>query len=674
MRKIALTLLFALACMGTYAQEEKSILEIDQSSFAPVQTDALSGVAIDKIPLDRSKRPCARIKLHINRMTREQIDGLIVHIKGGMVELTKKVTAVEGNGLIIEMTAKEQTRFYLHHDKFGDSNEVTVDLEGNKEYRMEAQLNLLLPVVVATNVKGADVYLDDVFVGTTNEQYMCPIADVVPGMHKIRVVHGAATVEREFDVSSESYSFRMEVSTKSQAQYVLFEVEPRNAVVMIDNTPHIAKDGFVQITLNNGTHQWHVMAEGYHAQSGTFIVSGEKVDKKVALLPDAAQVTITSGPGVEIWINGEKKGLSPWRGMLNSGIYRFEARKENCRTVTMSHTITSEVAEQSYTIDTPTPIMGSLQISSTPPRADIFIDGKVVGQTPMMLDLTVGQHRLALNRAGYEYWTEEITIEESKSLERMVEMTRLLASSPQLPTATPQEPQSQPEEKVKPAKEPKQKPEKEPKTKPVKEPKPQPVKTPKQVKPVEKGFEQSISLGTDIGLGSYKLVDFGINYIAGYRVSNGFFVGAGTGVNIVVKDDGSGLDGSANMYERYCPAASKVMIPLYLHLRAYLSKSKYQPYFGLSGGAKIGLKGKPELVIVNHKEETIHSEPYSSTNLFIEPAFGLNIRTKKDRASIFMQFGGLMQMRPYYRPVSDTQGALSRRMSGGLTIKLGCTF
>ncbi|MBQ2703415.1 MAG: hypothetical protein IJF63_06115, partial [Alistipes sp.] len=91
---IALAALVSLFTMPAVAQEAKRLINIDQSSFRPVQTGALSGVGIDPIAIDRSKRPCARIKMHVNRMTREEIDGLTVRPIGGMVELTKKSTSV----------------------------------------------------------------------------------------------------------------------------------------------------------------------------------------------------------------------------------------------------------------------------------------------------------------------------------------------------------------------------------------------------------------------------------------------------------------------------------------------------------------------------------------------------------------------------------------------------
>ena len=120
MRSFILSILCLAVPFIVMAQQHRSI-EIDTKSFAPVQQGALIRVPIDKIQPDPSKRPCARIKMHINRMKREEIAELKVITTGG-IAITKREVASEGNGLIIELTAKPETRFYLHHDKHGDSN------------------------------------------------------------------------------------------------------------------------------------------------------------------------------------------------------------------------------------------------------------------------------------------------------------------------------------------------------------------------------------------------------------------------------------------------------------------------------------------------------------------------------------------------------------------------
>ena len=304
--------IFALMCAVVSlaeAQNNQQSLEIDPSSFRPVQTDVLTGVNIDPIGKDRSQRPCARIKLHINRMTREEIEQVVVQPIGGNVALTKRAVAYEGNGLIFELTAKKPTRFYLHHDKYGDSNEVSLDLEGNKEYLLSAQLNLLLPIVVSTNIKGAEVYVDDEFKGTTGEDFTLTVKDVVPGAHKIAVAYGAARNEQTVEVNSNNISFRIAVnSSVARPQFVIFEVEPKSAMVMIGEKAYAVQNGVAQILLQNGTYNYRVVAQGYHEVSDTLTVAGAKVLRKVELKADIVDVVISSVEGSEIWINDERKG------------------------------------------------------------------------------------------------------------------------------------------------------------------------------------------------------------------------------------------------------------------------------------------------------------------------------------------------------------------------------
>ena len=413
---IALAALVSLFTMPAVAQEAKRLINIDQSSFRPVQTGALSGVGIDKIGLDRSKRPCARIKMHVNRMTREEIDGLTVRPIGGMVELTKKSTAVEGNGLIFEITAKEQVRFYLHHDIYGDSNEVTVNLEANKEYYLNAQLDQLFTITVASNMKDADVYIDNRYCNKTNEEYILIVHDITPGEHALRIEHAGRKAEQKILVHRDNVYFRCNVDTaEASPQYVVFEVEPANAMVFIDNEPQTTQEGFVQTVLQNGSYSWRVMAKGYHEQSGTFTVSGAKVTRKVTLKADAAMVTISAGGGADIWVNNERKGNSSWRGMLSSGTYIFEARKEGHRTTRLTQTITSATAEQSYTLDAPTPIMGRLDVSCVPAIADLYVDGKKIGETPLTTSLLVGEHSVELRRSGYTSQSQKVSVSEGKT-------------------------------------------------------------------------------------------------------------------------------------------------------------------------------------------------------------------------------------------------------------------
>lgn len=175
----------------------------------------------------------------------------------------------------------------------------------------------------------------------------------------------------------------------------------------------------------------------------------------------------------------------------------------------------------------------------------------------------------------------------------------------------------------------------------------------KSFNPVKSGWQQSVEVGLNMGFGYYWLWDVGVHYAGGYRINNTFYVGFKTGLDFVVLDD------AWEEYEYYytnynyqdIPAPSVVMLPIYVHFRAYLTKTKLQPFFALSGGAKIGFKRPTEA---------------SPVNYCVEPAFGLNLRVS-NRSSVYMQLGAPLQIRPHY-------SYISRRLSPGFSIRIGYTF
>ena len=268
MKRLILLLFCFVVPVVAMAQMQRTF-EIDAESFAPVQQGALSGVAIDKIQLDHSKRPCARIKLLVDRMSREDIANINVKIVGGNVELMKREVAIEGNGLIIELTAKPQTRFYLHHDKFGNSNEVILNLEGDTEYRLDARLNYLQPIVIITDVVGADVYVDKEYFGVTGADYVLPISGVTLGVHNIRIVYGTEVYEQLIEVRTDNIYHKVsmrgnlpqDVATQSVPSYYkstykvgdYYDDGTKQGVVFyVDSS---GKHGKI-VSLNQGAEQW----------------------------------------------------------------------------------------------------------------------------------------------------------------------------------------------------------------------------------------------------------------------------------------------------------------------------------------------------------------------------------------------------------------------------------
>ena len=324
------------------AQEEHSII-IDQSSFRPIHSDAVTGVNIDPIGVDTSRRPCARIKVKINRMTREEIDKIDVKIHTNN-ELTKCKTAEHDYGLILEMTAKSATTFYFHHPEYGYSNNVTLDLEANKEYYLEASLNQTFSIVVDCNVAGADVYIDDAFKGRTDSNYSLIVSEVIVGPHKLKINYGGMNYEQNIVVNKSSIQFRQIVNKEaSKPQFVVFVVQPENAMLMIDNRVQPLQDGATSIMLENGTYSYSVTAPDYHPVKDRFTVSGSKVEKVITLNPAYGWITIDSQTlsGATIFIDDQPIGVAPInKYKLSSGKHKVQIVKELYKSYTNTVTIT----------------------------------------------------------------------------------------------------------------------------------------------------------------------------------------------------------------------------------------------------------------------------------------------------------------------------------------------
>jgi hypothetical protein len=56
------------------------------------------------------------------------------------------------------------------------------------------------------------------------------------------------------------------------------------------------------------------------------------------------------------------------------------------------------------------PSQASLFIESTPPGADIEVDGNFVGNTPTTMSLTHGKHEVTVRKKGYTEWTRQLSV------------------------------------------------------------------------------------------------------------------------------------------------------------------------------------------------------------------------------------------------------------------------
>ena len=414
MRKLLILFTAIFTILTATAQVEHSII-LDQNSFRKVNTDALTGVNVDPIRMDSSRNACARVKIQFANMNRAEVDALVLQFRSN-TDLVRQEIGYYDNVLILEMTAKPSTRFYVQSPDYGQSNEVTLNLEGNCEYEMGARLNQSFSIAVSTNIEGAEVYIDDKMKGRTGVDHTLTIKDVMIGSHTLKLVYGSNTAQQQIEVNGGSITFRQDLNVEVERFDVTFKVQPANATITIDNGFELPiSNGSFTIKLPKGRHSYVVKADKHHSQSCEFDVVDDSKELAVSLKVDGAMVSLTAPNNAEIWVNGQKKGEGNWSGLLYSGLYTFEARKSAHRTTQLTHKISAQPASQSYSLSAPTPIYGSLVVN-TSPVANVAVDGKVLGRAPVKLDnILIGKHIVTVSNSEFDSKTSSVTILENET-------------------------------------------------------------------------------------------------------------------------------------------------------------------------------------------------------------------------------------------------------------------
>ena len=207
------------------------------------------------------------------------------------------------------------------------------------------------------------------------------------------------------------------VNQARTSQYVVFQLEPANAVVELDGELLETINGVASKMKNLGTYSYRIQAPNHLLEAGSVTVDDPKNKKivKVTLKPNFAHVTINVDNDAEIWMNGEKKGIGSWKGEIGAGIYEFEAKKEGYRSTSLTQEIKASPEMQMIQLQSPTPIFGEINLTSNPLMSDVYIDGVPSGQTPLILsDVLIGKHKIRITHDGYRDYVSDVFVEEGK--------------------------------------------------------------------------------------------------------------------------------------------------------------------------------------------------------------------------------------------------------------------
>ena len=201
--------------------------------------------------------------------------------------------------------------------------------------------------------------------------------------------------------------------------FYAISVQPKDAKVTVDGVlQESSSDGEYSAMLPYGNHTYKVEAGGYISKSGSFSVSsGDMTPVSVSLVSALATVSVTCPtPAVSLYVDKKSVGNAPWIGSLKEGMHLVEAKKNGYRsqqkTIQLSQQQKLDVAFGELIA-----IQGNLSVNYKPFGADVYVDGKKLGQSPRVFNgLLVGNHQVEVRKDGYATDKKSVTISEGQTM------------------------------------------------------------------------------------------------------------------------------------------------------------------------------------------------------------------------------------------------------------------
>ena len=227
-------------------------------------------------------------------------------------------------------------------------------------------------------------------------------------------------------------TYHMILSSEAKRVYtqmVQFNVSPKGilATIRIKRQTADAKEEIFGVTdsktgscakaLEYGTYHYIVQAEDYEDSDGLLTLSnqGETHQEDVTLKANFGTVTLQVGQDADIYVDGQLKGRRIWTGHLREGVHSVECKQQYYTNSLQNITVRNNVTE-TFNITPPTPINGTLSVTSQPLGAKIVIDGKDYGVTPRIItDIVIGPHAVTLVKDGYKSETKNVILSQNET-------------------------------------------------------------------------------------------------------------------------------------------------------------------------------------------------------------------------------------------------------------------
>lgn len=419
--------LFLLVISGiAYGQKAKMAVE----SFELVDTD-ITSIMNDSERLDQNGDKCALIKIQTTEkgfafdvgslgvvetvfQNSEHPGEIWLYVPNGVKKITIQHPLLGTINNYDLGASVKKGRTYLLKLTTDQVNTLVVDYNNNQILRTQIE-----PKNATFYLNGIKQILDSVGVS----EIVLPF-----GTHTYRITADDYHPEDgRISINSKNQKHELNVKLKQAFGYLTVEAskDSEGATIYIDEK-EVGETPLLNAHIKSGKHNLLAHKKLYLPYQEEFVMTDSAFIRiRPILTPNYADVTISvaDAPQAEIYADGEYVGTGLWHGRLETGKYTIEARKEG-------HVSSSREAsimrgeKANILLQAPTPILGALDVTSTPASAQVIIDGKAVGTTPLKdYRLLIGKHSVEAASKGYKTESFDVQIEEGKTTSKILTLT-----------------------------------------------------------------------------------------------------------------------------------------------------------------------------------------------------------------------------------------------------------
>lgn len=169
------------------------------------------------------------------------------------------------------------------------------------------------------------------------------------------------------------------------------------------------------LALMSGHYQIHLEKPYYKPYDKSIeIKDSTRFEITPTFVPNFRELEFKVYGNAEIWVDDVNKGVGSWKGKLEYGTHTIQCRLTGHRTTTLVLVVDVNTLGP-IVLESPSPIYGSLIVSSTPDNAEVFVDGRFIGNTPGAHQVIIGNHSVSIRKSGYNTEERTVAIKENQS-------------------------------------------------------------------------------------------------------------------------------------------------------------------------------------------------------------------------------------------------------------------